>query len=75
MKYCFTLALIVFSSCAQQPKKYTCFNPFMPIQSIGVDTANKDQVKETAYSLILTNEEGDKAIFPKSLCVEVREHQ
>jgi uncharacterized protein YcfL len=75
MKYLYlSLCLLALTSCGSskpEAKSYVCFNPFMPIQSIQVDTGS-EYGKEVGEHIELTDTDGNKAYFPKSLCVEVR---
>jgi len=72
MKYLYlSLFLLAASSCNNAPKHYVCFNPFMLIQSIQVEVPSEGAKDQGRY-LELTDPMGNKAIFPKSLCVEVK---
>ena len=74
MKY---LSLFVFilalSACSSKPtpKEFACFNPFMPIQSVRVQTPSDAAVEQGDYVKV-TDAMGNTALFPKSICVEVR---
>lgn len=72
MKYLYLfICLLTATSCTQTSKDWACFNPFLPIQSVQVTTPS-ETAKESGNFIEATDLSGNKAYFPKSLCVEVK---